>query len=102
MAFCRESMAPGLVLTGSAWSLERRVVLRPSLVRVDSVGGLGKVALRSCRCAAADGVNYASVEKEDRVSPQQCTYGGVNVLWVASELHRLLTMQVSFTNRMCS
>jgi hypothetical protein len=93
-----EAMAPGLVMPGWRCGYSR-VGWRLSVTGVRSVGGLGKVALRGCRCAAAEGVRFASVEKEGRVSPQQCTYGALNVLWVASELQRLLTMQVSLTER---
>ena len=95
-----EAMAPGLVMPGPGWRCGYSGVgRRLSVIGVRSVGGLGKVALRGCRCAAAEGVRFASVEKEGRVSPQQCTYGALNVLWVASELQRLLTMQVSLTER---
>lgn len=64
-----------------------------SQVRAHRLERLGRAALISCRCAAANSFNYPSVEDERPVSPQQCTYGALNVLWVASELKRLLTMQ---------
>ncbi|KAG0553298.1 hypothetical protein KC19_12G000200 [Ceratodon purpureus] len=101
-------MAPALLLPGSsAWTcgnaklrVRVRVGVMPTLGSRVPSGGRGavrKVAmLPGCRCAAttADGLDYtAAVEKERAVSPQQCTYGAVNVLWVASELQRLLTMQ---------
>ena len=96
-AFCGGSMGSGSLLARLSWSCgSARTMSKASQVRVQSVGGLGKVALRNYRCAAADGLNCPSAEKERGVSPQQCTYGAVNVLWVASELQRLLTMQVSY------
>lgn len=48
---------------------------RPTAIRVRRLG---------ITCAAA----------AESLTPQQCTYGASNVLWVASELKRLLTMQV--------
>lgn len=100
-ALCREAMAPRALLPGASWSHGCSGMLSwLSQSRVRSVGRFEKVALRSCRCAAAETLDYASSAEKRQVSPQECTYGAVNVLWVASELQRLLTMQVSFTKRM--
>lgn len=94
--FSREAMAPRALPVGWSWSHcgHSGMRVRPSEVRVHNAGGLGlgMVAIRSCRCAGAETVNH---EVEAQVSPQECTYGALNVLWVASELQRLLTMQVS-------
>lgn len=90
-----EATAPRSILLGISWAHgSPGMLFGSSQVRAHRLERLGRAALISCRCAAANSFNYPSVEDERPVSPQQCTYGALNVLWVASELKRLLTMQV--------
>uniref|UniRef100_A0A7I4B764 Uncharacterized protein n=1 Tax=Physcomitrium patens TaxID=3218 RepID=A0A7I4B764_PHYPA len=89
-----EATAPRSILLGISWAHgSPGMLFGSSQVRAHRLERLGRAALISCRCAAANSFNYPSVEDERPVSPQQCTYGALNVLWVASELKRLLTMQ---------
>lgn len=92
-------MAPRALLLGAGLSSGGHSGLREEAIRM-RVWNSGRSGIRSsCRCAAGAGGSAAAetlnFESGRGMSPRQCTYGAVNVLWVASELQRLLSMQVS-------
>jgi len=91
-AFTWETMASGVLPLRSSWCPGNAgMQARP---RVHNARGFGKVIIT---CAAAERLNSSSAETTEPqiVSPQQCTYGARNVLWLASELQRLLSIQVT-------
>lgn len=87
----QQRMGPPSALLASSWT---PLSLRQSgSCQIGSTVPLKRA--RICRCAALEITSNAPSAEEGNKSPaQQCTYGGHNILWLASELQRLLTIQV--------